>query len=108
MTATIDPTDTMKHRYEALLVLDTKGKEDSANEIISRLEADFKTDGASVENIQRMDNRSFSYAAGKLESGYYVNFIFSAEPETIEKLRSRLRLDADVYRQHYQRLPEKK
>lgn len=98
----------MKQRYEALLVLDTKGKEDSANEIIERLEGEFQKEGATIEQIQRMERREFSYAAGPLDAGYYVNFIFEAETTAIESLRSKFRLDPDVYRQHYQKLPPKK
>jgi ribosomal protein S6 len=55
-----------------------------------------------------MDKRQFSYVAGPLDSGYYVNFIFSADPESIEKMRTKFKLDPEVYRQSYQRLPEKK
>ena len=98
----------MTNRYEALLVLNTKGNEEGAKEIIERLEGEFKKEGANVEQVQRMENKQLSYVAGPLESGYFVNFIFNAEPALIEKLRSKLKLDNDVYRQHYQKLPEKK
>jgi small subunit ribosomal protein S6 len=98
----------MNHRYEALLVLNAQGKEDTIREIIERLESDFQKEGAHVEQVQKMDKRQFSYVAGPLDSGYYVNFIFSAEPESIEKLRTKFKLDTEVYRQSYQRLPDKK
>jgi small subunit ribosomal protein S6 len=55
-----------------------------------------------------MDRRQFTYVAGPLDSGYYVNFIFNADPKAIDKLRARFQLDSDVYRQHYQRLHAKK
>jgi ribosomal protein S6 len=55
-----------------------------------------------------MDKRQFSYAAGPLSAGYYVNFVFNAEPQSIAKLRSKLKLDPEIYRQNYQRLQEKK
>jgi ribosomal protein S6 len=37
-----------------------------------------------------------------------VNFIFQAEPPLITKLRTKFKLDPEVYRQNYMRLPEKK
>jgi len=37
-----------------------------------------------------------------------VNFVFHADPQLITKLRSKFKLDPEVYRQHYQRLREKK
>ncbi len=98
----------MKHRYEGLLVLDTQGKEDTVKEVIDRLEKDFTKEGASVEQVQRLEKREFSYAAGHLTSGYFVNFVFNAEPDVVDKLRARLKLDPEVYRQHYQKLRPKK
>lgn len=94
----------MKNRYEGLLVLNIKGNEDGAKEVIERLEGEFKKEGAKIESVQKMDRRQFTYVAGPLDSGYYVNFIFQAEPTAIEKLRNRFKLDEDVYRQHYQKL----
>src|SRR5207248_10014980 len=98
----------MNHRYEALLVLNAQGKDDTVREIIDRLESDFQKEGAQIEQVQKMDKRQFSYVAGPLDSGYYVNVIFSADPESIEKLRTKFKLDTEVYRQTYQRLPEKR
>ena len=98
----------MKNRYEGLLVLNTKGSEESANDIIERLEGEFKKEGAAVEQVQRMDKRQFSYVAGALDSGYFVNFIFEADSQLIDKLKSKFKLDADVYRQHYQKLKAKR
>ena len=39
--------------------------------------------------------------------GYYVNFVFHADPQLITKLRSKFKLDPEVYRQHFQRLRQK-
>jgi len=98
----------MKNRYEGLLVLNIKGSEEGAKEIIERLEKDFTKEGAQVEQVQRLDRRQFSYAAGPLDSGYFVNFIFNAEPQLIDRLRARLKLDSEVYRQHFQKLRARK
>jgi small subunit ribosomal protein S6 len=98
----------MNNRYEALLVLNAQGKEDTVREIIDRLESEFQKEGAQIEQVQKMDKRQFSYMAGPLDSGYYVNFIFHADPELIAKLRAKFKLDPEVYRQNYQRLLEKK
>jgi len=96
------------NRYEALLILNTKGGDESVKELIDRLEGDFGKDGARIETIQKMDRRPFSYVAGKVDSGFFVNFIFEGTPAIVEKLRARFKLDSDVYRQHYQKLGAKK
>ncbi len=98
----------MKNRYEGLLVLNVKGNDEGAKDIIDRLEKDFTKEGAQVEQVQRMDRRHFSYVAGKLDSGYFVNFVFNAEPTFIERFQNKLKLDPDIYRQHYQKLSAKK
>ena len=98
----------MKNRYEGLLVLDTQGKEDTVKDVIDRLEKDFEKEGADVEQVQKMEKREFSYAAGPLTSGYFVNFVFNAEPTVIDKLRAKFKLDPEVYRQNYQKLRAKK
>ncbi|MEY2559254.1 MAG: small subunit ribosomal protein [Verrucomicrobiota bacterium] len=97
----------MKNRYEALLVLDTQGRDDTVKDVVDRLEAEFQKEGAEIEQVQKMDRRQFSYVAGKLDAGYYVNFIFHADPQLITKLRSKFKLDPEVYRQSYQRLRPK-
>lgn len=98
----------MNRHYEALLVLNTQAKEDNVKEMIERLESEFEKEGAQVEQVQKMDKRHFSYVAGPHDSGYYVNFILNADPRSIGRLRSKFKLDPDVYRQHYQRLDETK
>ena len=97
----------MKNRYEALLVLNAQGKEDTIKDIVDRLESEFQKEGAEIEQVQKMEKRQFSYVAGKLDAGHYVNFVFHADPQLITKLRSKFKLDPEVYRQHYQRLREK-
>lgn len=98
----------MKTRYEGLLILNVKGNEESAKELVEKLEGEFKKEGAELEQVQKIGNRHFSYVAGSADSGFYVNFIFHGEPTIVEKLKTRFKLNADIYRQHYQKLPVKK
>jgi small subunit ribosomal protein S6 len=95
----------MKNRYECLLAVDTRGQEDSVKEIIERLEAEFAKEGATVEQVQKMDKRPLAYSPRHIDSAYYVNFIFEADPNLITKLRGKFKLDPIVFLQHYQRLP---
>jgi small subunit ribosomal protein S6 len=98
----------MNRRYEALLVLNTHAKEENVKEMIEHLESEFEKEGAKVEQVQKMDKRQFAYMAGALDTGYYVNFILDADPQLIVRLRTKFKLNPDVYRQHYQRLEENK
>jgi small subunit ribosomal protein S6 len=98
----------MKQRYEALLALSTRGKEESVKEIIERLEKTFASEGATIEQVQRFEKRELAYPSKHLNNAYFVNFIFQADSQLIEKLRTKLKLDEDVALQNYLRLPAKK
>lgn len=98
----------MMNRYEALLILNTQGRDDTVKDAVDRLESEFEKEGAKIEQVQKMDKRQFSYQAGELDAGHYVNFVFQADPQLIAKLRSKFKLDAEVYRQHFQRLKPKR
>jgi small subunit ribosomal protein S6 len=98
----------MTRRYEALLVLNAQGTEATVREIIERLESEFQKEGAQMEQVQKMDKRQFSYMARPLHAGNYVTCVFNADPGVIAKLNAKFKLDPEVYRQNYERLPEKK
>ncbi len=98
----------MKKRYEALLALDTRGKEETVKDIIDRIEKLYIAEGAVIEQIQRLERREFSYEHAHQKSAYFVNFIFEAEPTLIDVLRGKLKLDEDVMMQTYMVLGAKK
>lgn len=98
----------MNRRYEVLLALDTRGKEDTIKDTIERLEKFFASEGAAIEQVQRLEKRDLAYDHNHMTSAYFVNIIFSAEPALIEPLRAKLKLDTDVAMQTYLQLPEKK
>lgn len=98
----------MKKRYEALLALDTRGKEESVKDIIDRLEKEFKAEGAGVEQVQRLEKRELAFPHAHMKSAYFVNIIFEAEPALIEKLRAKFKLDEDVALQNFMVLPARK
>ncbi|MEO6846156.1 MAG: 30S ribosomal protein S6 [Chthoniobacterales bacterium] len=98
----------MKNRYEALLALDLRGKEDGAKETVDRLEKEFQAEGANVEQIQRLDKRQLAYEHKHSNTAYFVNFIFEGEPTLVDKLQKKFKLDAAVTMQHYQKLAKKK
>ncbi len=93
----------MSRKYEAMIVLDTKGKEDSVENIISQLNRDFEQSGAKLTQVDNLGKRKFPYAPRHVESGWYVNFLFEAEPASVDKLQARFKLNESIYQQYYQR-----
>ena len=96
------------NRYEALLALNTRGKEETVKETIERLEKTIKAAGATIEQVQRLEKRELSYETRHLTSAYFINVVFSAQPTTIEAIRAKLSLDNEVLLQNYLKLSAKK
>ncbi len=57
-----------------------------------------------MDEIQQLGRKKFAYNARQIDGGHYVNYIFEAEPEAIEKIQAKLNLNDVIYLQHYQRL----
>ena len=94
----------MKRKYEALIVIDTKGKDDSIQELTSQIGKEIEGVGARLEQIDQLGKRKFPYNAQHLEAGFYVNYQFEAEPSVIDTLDKQLKLNKDVHLQHFQKI----
>ncbi|MCU0796732.1 MAG: 30S ribosomal protein S6 [Akkermansiaceae bacterium] len=92
----------MSRKYEGLIVLNTKGIETSIDELVSTVGKEIEAEGAKLEEVKQLGRRQFAYASNKLESGHYVNYLFSAEPAAIDAITKRLKLNEQVHLQHFQ------
>ena len=98
----------MRH-YEGLFILNTAGREEGLKETIDRLTTEIANLGAKVETVQKMEKKPFTRVADKrTKEGYYVNFIFSADPQVVVKLNRHFDLDEDVFRILISSAPEPK
>ena len=93
----------MSRKYEAMIVLDTKGREDSVESIISQLSREFEQSGAKLKQVDNLGKRKFPYAPRHVDAGWFVNFMFEAEPACVDKLQARFKLNESIYQQYYQR-----
>ena len=94
----------MKRKYEGLIVLNTRGKEETVDALVSKLGRDMELEGATLEQIDHLGKRKFPYGSKKLTEGYFVNYQITADAATLEKVKSKLSLNLDVHQQYYQRL----
>ncbi|MBM49484.1 MAG: 30S ribosomal protein S6 [Roseibacillus sp.] len=94
----------MDRKYEGLIVLNTKGKEDSVDELVGAVAKEKEAEGAKLEEIKQMGRRNFAYNARHLDGGHYVNYIFEADTQQVQKIQGKLKLNALVHLQHYQRV----
>lgn len=96
-------------KYEGLFILNTAGKEEGSKEMIDKLSEEITAVGGKVETVQKMDKRQFTRVADKkVTSGFYVNIIFEANPESLTQLRQRLSMNDDLFRVMFTVAPEPK
>ncbi|HSJ02797.1 MAG: 30S ribosomal protein S6 [Verrucomicrobium sp.] len=93
----------MSRKYEAMIVLDMKGKEENVDTLVSQLGRDFEQGGAKLEQVDNLGKKKFPYAPRHVESGYYINFLFEAAPEAINGIQGKLKLNDNIYQQYFQR-----
>ena len=93
----------MTRNYEAMIVLDLKGKEETVDQIINGISRDMEKSGIKLEQIDHLGKRKFPFSPRHVESGYFVNIQFEAEGAALDNLRAKLKLNENVYQQYYQR-----
>ncbi|MFP6881483.1 MAG: 30S ribosomal protein S6 [Roseibacillus sp.] len=94
----------MNRKYESLIVLNTKGNEDSVDELVGAVANEMESEGAKLDEIKQLGKRKFAYNARHLDSGHYVNYIFAADPQQVQNIQNKLKLNSLVHLQHYQRV----
>ena len=94
----------MNRKYEGLIVLNTKGKEDSVDELVGAVAKEMEAEGAKLDEIKQLGRRNFAYNARHLEAGHYVNYVFEADSQQIQNIQSKLKLNELVHLQHYKRV----
>jgi len=93
----------MKRKYEAMIVLDMKGKEETVEQLVSGIGREMEASGAKLEQIDKLGKRKFPYNPRHVESGYFVNFQIEADNAALDSVRAKLKLNDNVYQQYYQR-----
>lgn len=93
----------MSRKYEAMIVLDMKGKEDTVETLVSQIGRDFEQNGAKLEQVDNLGKKKFPYAPRHVDSGYFVNFLFQSEPAALDTIKAKLKLNDNIYMQYFQR-----
>lgn len=89
-------------KYEAMIVLDTKGKEESVEQLVTSVTKELEKAGAKLEQIDNLGKRKFPFNPRHVEAGYFVNIQFQAEPAALDAARAKLKLNDNIYQQYYQ------
>jgi small subunit ribosomal protein S6 len=84
--------------YEGCFILSNAGKETEVKDLIDLIEKQIRDSGGKALKIQRMDKRPFARITGKIDNGYYVNYVFEMEPEKLNAFRDKFKLNEGIYR----------
>jgi small subunit ribosomal protein S6 len=87
--------------YEAMIVLDTKGKEESVDQLISGVTKEFEKAGAKLEQVDNLGRKTFPFSPRHVEAGFFINIQMKAEPAAVKAAKARLTLNDAVYQQYY-------
>ena len=93
----------MSRSYEATIVLDTKGKEEGVDTLVSQVTRAFEENGAKLQQVDNLGKKKFPYNPRHVDSGYFVTLFFAAEPTALDKIQAKLKLNENVYQQYFQR-----
>lgn len=95
----------MKRRYEGVYVIKLQGQEDGIDEVVSSITKELEAHGATLDQIDRLGRREFAHENhAKQKHGYFVQFLFGADPNSLKEVENRLKLNDQVMLQHYRRL----
>lgn len=85
--------------YKATFLLDTRGKEDSVDEIIESLKEEISAIEAEVSGVEKLGKKDFVRTPDRhFTAGDFVEVIFKGNPSAPRQLHERLRLNKTVNR----------
>ncbi len=93
----------MKHKYEGMIVIDTKGKEEGIDQLVSAVSKEMEKAGAKLEQIDQLGKRNLPYSPRHVTAAHFVNIQFEADSPALDAIKAKLQLNENIYQQYYQR-----
>lgn len=88
----------VKKYYESYIIVDGNFEDPVVEEIISKYETLLKDNNAEIVKTDRVGRKRLAYPIQKKQNGYYVCFEFLSEPQFLEELDLKYRLDDNIIR----------
>ena len=91
--------------YKATFILDTRGREESVDELIGSLKGELESSGAEVSKVSDNGKQDFASSADiRYESGVYAQYMISGGVDLPRKILETLRLNKLVSHKIIQRV----
>lgn len=92
-------TAVTKRTYKTTIILDTRGREESIEQLIEELKKEITSQGIEVTGVEDLGRRDFARMPDpKVPAGNYVQLKLQGPPETTAKIREHFRLNPLIYR----------
>lgn len=82
--------------YEVMFIIRPDLQEEDVDKLISNLESQAASAGATVKNVERMGKRRLAYLVRKFIDGFYILLTVEADGKAIHEIERRLRVSEPV------------
>jgi small subunit ribosomal protein S6 len=86
----------MQRTYEVMFIVRPDLQEEEMDKLISNLQSQATTAGATVKSAERMGKRRLAYSVRKFNDGFYILLTVDADGKSIHEIERRLRVSEPV------------
>jgi small subunit ribosomal protein S6 len=86
----------MQRTYEVMFIVRPDLQEEEMDKLISNLQSQAATAGATVKSAERMGKRRLAYNVRKFNDGFYILLTVDADGKSIHEIERRLRVSEPV------------
>jgi small subunit ribosomal protein S6 len=86
----------MQRTYEVMFIVRPDLAEEEMDKLISNLQSQATTAGATVKSAERMGKRRLAYNVRKFNDGFYILLTVDADGKSIHEIERRLRVSEPV------------
>jgi len=84
--------------YEAMFIFKPSLEGEDLDKVITHIEEILKKEGKGTTKHDNLGKKILAYPISKLREGVYVNYVFTAEPLSIIKIKDALQHDESIIR----------
>jgi small subunit ribosomal protein S6 len=91
----------MTRKYQAMIVLDTKSKEETVEQLVQTITHDMEKSGLKLDQVNNLGKKNFPFSPRHVTAGHFIQYFFSADNQGLTSIRGKLKLNDNVYQQFY-------
>jgi small subunit ribosomal protein S6 len=84
--------------YEAMFIFHPELSDEKMEQSVQLVEKVIKDNTKGELKTENLGKKTLAYPIRKVNEGYYVNYLFEAQPVAIDKIRSELKHSEDILR----------